>query len=61
MHGTINVLNYRIWANENPHAFTAEPLYSPHVTVLPRGFTSEIIFSPFFFEEPCARLGWKAF
>lgn len=58
LHGTVNTHNSRIWAKENPHAYTEEPLHSPRVTVW-CGFTASIIVGPFFFEEPCEATGWK--
>ena len=58
LHGTINTHNCRIWTKENLHACTEEPLQAPHITVW-CDFTSEIIVGFCFFEEPCARLGWK--
>ena len=54
-HGIVYTHSCRILAKKIPHAYTEEPLYAPHVTIL-CNFTLEIIVTIFFFKKPCARL-----
>ena len=58
LHGTVNIHKCRIWEKKNPHACREDPLHNLHVTVW-CSFMSDIIVDSFFFEKPCAKLGWK--